>query len=156
MFRRLLIGLFAIGLLLIAAPAFAQPPATETTHQKNVVDTFADALPSCEPGAPFYTFTTTTHRVVHTTTFDDGRIYGTLVQTGTFAAVPLTDPDLPTFTGKVTLRNTFHVENGAVVQNTFTYTVHGIGSDGSTFETHLTSHANVTPTGAINEFFRCH
>jgi hypothetical protein len=71
-------------------------------------------------------------------------------------AVPLTDPNLPTYTGKVTLRNSFHVENGAVVTTTFTYTVHGTGSDGSTFETHLTSHANVPPTGRINEFFRCH
>jgi hypothetical protein len=155
MFRRLLIGLFAIGLLLVAAPAFAQPPATETTHQ-NRVDTFVDFLPSCEPDPPRYTFTTTQKVVVHSTTFDDGRVSGTVIQTGTFTAVPLSDPTLPTYAGKVNLHNTFHVENGAVAQNTFTVTVHGTGSDGSTFETHFTSHANVPPTGTINEFFRCH
>jgi hypothetical protein len=155
MFRRLLIGLFAIGLLLVAAPAFAQPPVTETTHQ-NRVDTFVDFLPSCEPDAPLYTFTTTQKVVTHSTTFDDGRVSGTVIQTGTFTAVPLSDPTLPTYTGKVNLHNTFHVENDAVVQNTFTVAVHGTGSDGSTFEFHSTQHANVTPTGAINEFFRCH
>jgi hypothetical protein len=154
MFRRLLIGLSAIGLL-VAAPAFAQPPATETTHQ-NRVDTFVDFLPSCEPDAPLYTFTTTQKVVTQSTTFDDGRVSGTVIQTGTFTAVPLSDPDLPTYTGKVTLHNTFHVENEAVAQNTFTVTVHGVGSDGSTFETHFTQHSNATPTGAINEFFRCH
>jgi hypothetical protein len=155
MFRRLLIGLFAIGLLLVAAPAFAQPPVTETTHQ-NRVDTFVDFLPSCEPGASLYTFTTTQKVVVQSTTFDDGHVSGTVIQTGTFTAVPLSDPTLPTYTGKVNLHNTFHVENDAVVQNTFTVAVHGTGSDGSTFEFHSTQHANVTPTGAINEFFRCH
>lgn len=155
MFRRLLIGLLVIGLLLVAAPAFAQPPATETTHQ-NRVDTFVELLPSCEPGAPLYTFTTTQKVVVQSTTFDDGRVSGTVIQTGTFTAVPLSDPTLPTYTGKVNLHNTFHVENGAVLQNTFTVTVHGTGSDGSTFETHFTQHTNVPPTGRINEFFRCH
>jgi hypothetical protein len=156
MSRRLLAGLFAIALLLIPAPAFAQPPVTETTQQKNAVDTFVDFLPSCEPGAPLYTFTTTQNIVVQSTTFDDGRVSGTVIQTGTFTAVPLSDPTLPTYTGKVNLHNTFHVENGALFQNTFTVTVHGTGSDGSTFETHFTQHANVTPTATINEFFRCH
>lgn len=156
MFRHLLVGLFAVGLLLIAAPAFGQPPVAETTHQKNVVDTFVDVVPSCELGGPLYTFTTTTNRVVHTTTFPDGRIHGTVIQTGTFLSAPLAGPTLPTYMGKVTLRNSFFVENAEVVTNTFTYAVHGAGSDGSTFETHLTSHTNVPPTGTINEFFRCH
>lgn len=154
MFRRLLIGLFATGLLLVAAPAFAQPPAIETTHQ-NRVDTFVDFLPSCESGAPLYTFTTTQKVVVKSATFDDGRVSGTVIQTGTFTAVPLSDPILPTYMGKVNLHNTFHVENGAPVQNTFTVTVHGTGSDGSTFKAHFTQHANVSPAGTINEFFRC-
>ncbi len=156
MFRRLLVGFFAVGLLLIAAPAFAQRPVTETIQQKDVVDTFVDVIPSCEPGGPFYTFTMTTNRIQQSTTFPDGRIHGTVIQTGTFVASPLADPTLPTYSGKVTLRNSFFVEDGQVVTTTFTYTVHGAGSDGSTFETHLTSHANVPPTGTINEFFRCH
>ena len=155
-FRRLLVGLFALVLLLVAAPAFAQPPVTESTHKTNVVDVFVDVLPSCEPGAPLYTFTTTTNLTVRSTTFDDGRVIGTVAQTGTFSAVPLEEANLPTYTGTVTLRNSFNVDNGAFVTNTFTYTVHGTGSDGSTFTTHVTTHANVRPNATINEFFRCH
>ena len=43
--RRLLVGLVAAGLLLVGAPAFAQPPVTETTVQKNLVETFVDVVP---------------------------------------------------------------------------------------------------------------
>ena len=43
--RRLLVGLLAASLLLIGAPAFAQPPVTETTVEKNRVDTFVMPLP---------------------------------------------------------------------------------------------------------------
>jgi hypothetical protein len=50
----------------------------------------------------------------------------------------------------------FFVENGMVVTNTSTRTVHGTGSDGSTFKIHVTVHTNIPPTGTSNEFFRCH
>jgi hypothetical protein len=43
-----------------------------------------------------------------------------------------------------------------VVTNTSTRTVHGTGSDGSTFKIHVTVHTNIPPTGRSNEFFRCH
>src|SRR6266508_4131981 len=85
MVRRLLVGLVAAGLLLVGAPAFAQPPVTETTVQKNLVE--------------------------HTTTFDDGRIHATFTQTGTFVAVPLEDPSLPSYTGKFTVWGGFN-QNG--------------------------------------------
>jgi len=83
MVRRLLVGLLAVGLLLVGAPPFAQPPVTETTTQKNLVETFVDVVPSCEGGGPLYTITTTSNLVEHTTTFDDGRIHATFTQTGT-------------------------------------------------------------------------
>jgi hypothetical protein len=155
MARHLLVGLLATALLLIGGPAFADPPITETINEK-VVNTFVDFLPSCELGGPLYTFTTTNNRVEHSTTFDDGRIHGTLVETGTLLAVPLEDPSLPTYTGKFTNLNSFFVQNGTVVTNTTTRTVHGTGSDGSTLQIHVTQHENVPPTGTINEFFRCH
>jgi hypothetical protein len=37
MVRRLLVGLLATGLLLIGAPAFAQPPVTQTNVRLRVV-----------------------------------------------------------------------------------------------------------------------
>jgi hypothetical protein len=155
MVRRLLIGLLAVGLLLIGAPAFAQPPVTETTTQKNLVDTFVDVKPSCEGGGPLFTITTTSNLIMHTTTFDDGRIHATFTQTGTFVAVPLEDPSLPSFTGKFTTWGGFN-QNSTVVNGTFTFNVHGTGSDGSTFSNHNTGHFNTRPDGTVNEFFHCH
>jgi hypothetical protein len=46
--------------------------------------------------------------VEHTTTFDDGRIHATFTQTGTFVAVPLDDPSLPSYTGKFTVWGGFN------------------------------------------------
>ena len=50
--RRLAFGLLAAGLLLIAAPAFAQPPTNTTTHEKGLVETFVDIVPSETTPAP--------------------------------------------------------------------------------------------------------
>jgi hypothetical protein len=155
MVRRLLVGLVAAGLLLVGAPAFAQPPDTETTVQKNLVETFVDVVPSCEGGGPLYTITTTSNLVEHTTTFDDGRVHETFTQTGTFVAVPLEDPSLPSYTGKFTVWGGFN-QNGNTVNGTFTFNVGGAGSDGSTFRNHVTEHFNQRPDGTVNEFFHCH
>jgi hypothetical protein len=157
MVRRLLVGLLATGLLLIGAPASAQPPATETITEKNVVFTFVMPVPtSCPPDGLLYTVTLTTNRVTHITRFDDGRIHAGITWTGTFVAVPLADPSLPTYTGTLTLTNGSYEQNGQTVTTTFTYTLHGTGSDGSSFKIHLTMHLNVLPDAAVNEFFRCH
>jgi hypothetical protein len=115
-----------------------------------------DVLPSCQPGGPLYTFTVTINHVEHSTTFADGRIHGGVTQTGTFVAVPLADPSLPTYTGTFVVRNGFFIQNGERLNNTFTYTAHGTGSDGSTFKTHSTFHINVSPAAPINAFLRCH
>jgi hypothetical protein len=158
MVRRLLVGLLATGLLLIGAPASAaQPPVTETVTAKDVVFTFMVPLPidDCLDG-PLYTITLTTNRVEHITRFDDGRFHARIAWTGTFVAVPLADPSLPTYTGTLTLTNGSYEQIGQVVTTTFTYTLHGTGSDGSTFKTHATMHLNVLPDEAVNEFFRCH
>jgi len=155
MLRRLVLGLLASSLLVTAAPAFADPPVTETTHQKGLVETFVDVIPTCEEDGPPYTITTTSNLVMHETIFDDGRIHATFTQTGTFVAVPLEDPSLPSYTGKFTIWGGFN-QNGKTVNGTFTFTVHATGSDGSTVKTHLTEHFNERPDGTVNEFFRCH
>ena len=155
MIRRLLVGLMAAGLLLVGAPAFAQPPVNTTTVQKNLVETFVDVVPSCEEGGPLYTITTTSNLVEHTTVFDDGREHDTFTQTGTFVAVPLEDPSLPSFTGKFTVWGGFNANN-QVVNGTFTFNVRGTGSDGSTFSVNNSEHFNTRPDGTVNEFFHCH
>ena len=121
MLRRLAFGLLAAGLLLIAAPAFAQPPTNTTTHEKGLVETFVDVVPSCEPeGGPLYTITTTSNLVEHETVFDDGRVHATFTQTGKFSAVPLENPSLPSYTGRFTIWGDFN-QNGTTVNGTFTF-----------------------------------
>ena len=146
--------LLTAGLLSIGVPASAAPPVTETTTEKNLVETFVDVVPSCEEGPP-YTVTTTTNMVEHTTTFADGRVHATFTQTGTAVGVPLDDPSLPTFTARFTIWGGFN-QNGQTVNGTFTFNVRGTLSDGSTFSNHVVDHFNVRPDGTVNEFFRCH
>lgn len=142
------------AMLLATGPAFAQPPVTETTTTKNVVDTFVDVGPGCEDAALF-TVTTTTNVIEHVTAFPDGRLHVTFTQTGTFVAVPLEDPNLPTFTGHVTVWGGFN-NNGGAVNGTFTFNIHGTGSDGSRFHQNELEHFNTTPTGAEFFFTHCH
>ena len=157
MFRRILtVSLMTVGLLSIGAPAFAAPPETETTVQKNLVETFVDvATTNCFEEGALYTVTTTTNLVEHETIFDDGRVHATFTQTGTFVAVPLDDPTLPSYTGKVTVWGGFNA-NGTTVNGTFTFNLSATGSDGSTINLHQVDHFNVRPDGTVNEFFRCH
>jgi len=158
MFRRMLtVSVITVGLLSIGAPAFAAPPETETTVQKNLVETFVDIVPTsnCVEEGPLYTITTTTNLVEHSTVFADGREHDTFTQTGTFVAVPLEDPSLPSYTGKVTIWGGFNA-NGTTVNGTFTFNLSATGSDGSTINTHQVDHFNVRPDGTVNEFFHCH
>src|SRR5919197_1470178 len=55
MFARAVLGLVTAAVLLLAAPAFAQPPVTETTTQQGLVETFVDVVPTCQGGGPLYT-----------------------------------------------------------------------------------------------------
>ena len=156
MIRRLLAVLLAAGmLLLIGAPAHAEPPVTTTTHFKNQVETFVDHLPTCE-GGPDYSFTATSNIVSHDTVFlEEGRSHGTFTQTGTFVAEPVDDPNLPSFTGKFTILSGFNL-NGKTETGRTTFIVHGTGSDGSTFQSHRQDRFNIRPDGSVNEVFGCH
>ena len=159
MLRRLLlmVGLLIAGLLFTGAPAFGAPPVTETTTQKNLVETFVDVIPDpiCSEEGPLYTITTTSNLVEHSTVFPDGREHFTFTQTGTAVGVPLDDPSLPTYTAKFTVWGGFNA-NGATGSGTFTFSARGTGSDGSTFSNHSVDHFNQRPDGTVNEFFHCH
>lgn len=155
MFRHLIVLPLTALLFLVAGPAYAGPPTTETNTQKALVETFVDVIPTCEGGGPLYTITTTSNLVEHETVFDDGQVHATFTQTGTFTAVPLEDPSLPSYTGKFTVWGGFN-QNGSTVNGTFTFDVRGAGSDGSTFSNSNVEHFNVRPDGSANEFFHCH
>ena len=155
MLRRMTLVLVTGFLVLLAGPAaYAAPPTTTTNHEKGLVEIFVDVLPTCE-GGPEYTITTTANTIEHETIFDDGRVHATFTQTGTFTAVPLDDPSLPSYTGKFTIWGGFNA-NGSTVNGTFTFNVRATGSDGSTFSNHIVDHFNERPDGTVNAFFRCH
>ena len=82
----------------------AQPPATETTVQKNLVETFEDAIPTCKDGGRSTPSRPPVIPSSTPTTVDDGRIHATFTRTDTFVAVPLEEPSLPSYTGKFTGR----------------------------------------------------
>jgi hypothetical protein len=154
MLRRLTLVLVTGFLVLFAVPAYAAPTTTTTTQQ-GVVETFVDVVPTCEGGGPLYTITTTANLVEHVTLFADGREHDTFTQTGTFTAVPLEDASLPSYTGKFTTWGGFNA-NGSTVNGTFTFSVRGTGSDGSTFSNQNVDHFNQRPDGTVHELFHCH
>ena len=156
MVRRLITALLLItGLIFVGSPAFAGPPTTETTTVKNGTETFVDVVPTCAGGGPAYVITLTFNAVEHTTTFADGSSHETFTETGNFVATPLNDPTLPSYTGKFTVWGGFNANNN-VVNGTFTFNVHGTGSDGSTINTHEVDHVNTIPNGAQFFFTHCH
>ena len=143
----------AVGLGVTSASA--APPDTNTTITKDAVETFIDVVPTCEGGGALYTVTTTTNSVEHETVFDDGSVHSTFTQTGTFVAVPLEDPALPDFSGKLTIWGGFN-QSAQTVNGTFTFNIRGTGDDGSTFKQNSVDHFNVRPNGSVQEFFHCH
>lgn len=157
MLRRLTIAFLMAGLTLsLTAGRAAAAPITETNTAKGLVETFIDVVPSCEGGGPLYTITTTSNVVEHVTIFDDGRVHATFTQTGKFVAVPLDDPSLPSFTGRFTTWGGFNQNSDSVLNGTFTFSVRGTGSDGSTFKNSSVGHFNTRPDFTVNEFFHCH
>jgi hypothetical protein len=156
MIRRIVIGAVTVGLLIFTGGTALAAPVTETHTVKGVVETFVDVVPTCDGGGALYTITTTRNGIEHETLFDDGRVHATFTDTGTFVAVPLNDPTLPSYTGKFTTWGGFNLNSDGVVNGTFTFNVRGTGSDGSTFSYSSAEHFNAVPNGSVNEFFHCH
>jgi hypothetical protein len=156
MIRRALIGALAAGLITVfTAGAAAAAPVTTTTNAHGLVDTFVDVVPTCDNSGAEYTITTTSNAIEHDTVFADGRVHATFTQTGKFVAVPLTDPSLPSYTGTFATWGGFNQNSDSVVNGTDTFSVHGTGSDGSTFSVQQMEHFNTRPDGSVNEFFHC-
>ena len=142
--------------MLFTVGTAAAAPVTTTTNEHGLVDTFVDVVPTCDNSAQaLYTITTTSNLVEHETVFADGRAHATFTQTGTFVAVPLDDPSLPSYTGRFTTWGGLNQNGDSVANGTDTFSVSGTGSDGSTFSIQQTEHFNQRPDGSVNEFFHC-
>lgn len=159
----IVVAVAALFLGAMAGSALASKPITLTFHEKHATDTFHEEIPCIDGGAEA-TITITENGVFHVTAAgidDQGtpdpdddvfippyHVTGTF--TGTFVAVP-DDPSLPTFTGHFTQ---WFGENSNTKTHvgTFTFTVIGHGSDGSTLKFHDTAHFRVTPQGVVLEF----
>ncbi|MER3438705.1 MAG: hypothetical protein C4346_14550 [Chloroflexota bacterium] len=150
--RKLILTLLTIlGLSLVAGPvALAGNGAvSETTTSHGATETFTDVLP-CVGGA-LYQITITYNQVDHLTTLPNGTVHVTFTQTGTFEAVPVADPSLPSYTGHFTIWGGFN-GNQKNAASTFTFTIKGTGSDGSRIDFHETAHFNTSATGLVVEF----
>ena len=154
MIRRIAAVLLTAFLVVMAGGSALASPTTQTHHEKGLVETFVDVVPSCEGGGPRYQITTTSNLVEHETIFADGRVHATFTQTGRFVAVPLR-AGRPSYTGHFTTWGGFN-QNGTTVNGTFTFNLNGTGSDGSMLSIHQIEHFNVRPDGTANEFFHCH
>lgn len=156
MIRRALMGVLTAGFITVfTVGTAAAAPETTTTNAHGLVDTFVDVVPTCDNSGAEYTITTTSNLVEHETTFADGRVHATFTQAGKFVAVPLADQSLPSYTGTFATWGGFNQNSDSVVNGTNTFSVHGTGSDGSTFSIQQMEHFNTRPDGSVNEFFHC-
>jgi hypothetical protein len=145
--------LVVLAVVAVPVAASASPPETETITGKDT-DTFIDVAPTCEGGGPLYSITIEFNFVEHSTVSADGAHF-TFTNTGTFVATAL-DPSEPDASGRFTQWGGFNENPGGAVNGTFTFSVRGQFEDGTTINTHLTDHFNVTPTGAEFFFTHCH
>jgi hypothetical protein len=120
----------------------------------NAVEVFDSAIP-CGPyaGAPA-TVTITYNGVLNVTGLTSGKGAGTFwatgTQTGVFAAIPA-DSSVPIYTGHTTtwFGDNNNLQNGS---ETSTFSIHAIGSDGSSFTFHEVQHLSVSASGVMTSF----
>jgi hypothetical protein len=118
---------------------------TQTFH--NATDSFPAANPCT--GAPG-TATLTYNGVLHYTVNNAGDIWATGTQTGSAVLVP-DDPTQPTYTGHFTtwFGVSDNKQNGV---DHSTFSVHAVGSDGSTLRFHDVAHLSVSASGLTVSF----
>ena len=140
------------GWALFAVPSTQAETEVYTQTLQNVTETFSDTVP-CLGGKA--TVTITYNSVFHVTQLDDGTYHLTGTQTGDFVIVP-DGRNQPTYTGHFTV---WFGENGnkKSFNGTFTFSIQGKGSDGSSLSFHENAHFSVSASGATVEFdkLRC-
>ena len=120
---------------------------TKTFHIHDGTQTFVDRVP-CIGGRA--TITLTFNAVFHRTRVAAHLFHVTETMTGTFVAVPL-HAGRPTFTGHFTQWDGFN-SNRQSATGTFTFSIHGVGSDGSTVQFHEVAHFTMTKNGVVVNF----
>jgi len=160
--RILVLAGLVLAALAVSATSQAAPPVTFTEVVKNETETFTDVVPCREDLGP-YDITITYNGVFHATAagFDaqDEPIppyHLTGTTTGRFVAVP-SDGTGPTFSGRFT-QWFGENSNRKNANGTFTFSVRGTGSDGSTVRFNVVAHFSLSATGLHVEFekARCH
>ena len=154
MSRKLVVMLIAAAAL-VAVPAALSAGAgavSETQTLHNVTETSTDVNPCT--GAPG-TLTLTYNAIFHVTTLENGTYWATFTQTGSFSFVPF-DSSQPSYTGHFTVWDGDNWNNRNTTE-TFTFSVHGTGSDGSTLAAHETEHVSTSASGMTISFdkMRC-
>jgi hypothetical protein len=127
-------------------PAWAHA-RTRTFHIHHGMQTFVDRVP-CIGGKA--TITLTFNAVFHRTRVAAHLFHVTETMTGTFVAVPLR-AGRPTSTGHFTQWDGFN-SNRQSATGTFTFSIHGVGSDGSSVKFHEVAHFTMTKNGVIVQF----
>jgi hypothetical protein len=139
--------LLSATLLILTVPrTLAEGAVTETTNEHNITETIVDILPCVGNGEELFEITTTTNVIEHSTFAPNGSMHFTFTQTGDFSAVPISDPSLPSFSGHFTIWSGFNGNNKNAT-GTFTFTIKGVGSDGSRVDFHETAHFTLNANG---------
>lgn len=136
----------------IGIPISAVFADTNTEHQ--VTETTTDVNPCTgEPG----TLTITYNEIEHQSSDNKGGSHATFTQTGTFTFEQ--DDEEVTFTGHFTIWGGFNSNSGGTNVGTFTFSIHGTGSDGSSLKANSVSHTTSNPADIITSEFEkinCH
>jgi hypothetical protein len=140
---------------LVAAPVATPAGAgavSSTQNWHNVTETSTDVNPCT--GAPG-TLTLTYNAVFHMTALENGTYWATFTQAGAFSFVPF-DSSQPSYTGHFAVWDGDNWNNRNTTE-TFTFSVHGVGSDGSRLAAHETEHLSTSASGATLSFdkMRC-
>jgi hypothetical protein len=120
---------------------------TYTQTDKNVQEVTADFNPCTGATGTLYL---TYNDIFHVTALANGTDWFTGMLRGSFLFVP-DDSAQPSYSGHFTqwFNENDNLQNG---NSTFTFSVHGIGSDGSTINFHEVGHVSVSATGVRVSF----
>lgn len=142
--RRALLFLVTLAVLALPVGARAAVVLNETDVVIGGTETFRDVNPCTGDRAEI---TITFNAVFHITELDDGTLHATFTQTGDFLLDTLKESE-PDFSGHFTIWGGFN-GNKKNASETFTFTIAGKGTDGSSLHFHVTAQFKVNAQGEV-------